>query len=527
MPIAHSTVHHFLEHSANLHGDKVALVCGERRLTYREINKAAEKFACYLSSIGIRRHDRVVIFLENSVESVVALFGILKAGGVFIMLNATMKAGKLAYILNNSGAHAMIAHGGGKKTVLDAVARAPALQHLVWCQAEQNQGSTAPEAIGVLSSVCWSAAQDGVAAGHAVKLPSIIDVDLATIIYTSGSTGEPKGVVSAHYNVVAAARSITTYLGNVESDIVLNTLPLSFDYGLYQLLMTFLFGGTLVLEKSFTYPQLVLERLVAERVTGFPIVPTMVAIMLQMEDFSRFDFRHLRYLTNTGAALPVVYIRKLQELLPHVMIFSMYGLTECKRVSYLPPKHLADRPDSVGIPIPNSEVYVVHTDGREVGPHEVGELVVRGSHVMQGYWNDPEETARTFRPGHYRGEAMLHTGDLFRRDEEGFLYFVARMDDLIKTKGERVSPKEIENALCALEGVAEAAVIGVPDDILGKAIKAFIVPTNKHLLDKAQVQAFCRKTLEPFMVPKFVQFVEGLPKSNSGKIDKKDLLNRP
>lgn len=523
MPINHSTVHHFLEQSANLHGDKVALVCGDRRLTYREINEAAGKFACYLTSVGVRRHDRVVIFLENSVESVVALFGILKAGGVFILLNATMKIGKLAYILDNSGARAMVAHGARKKMVLDAVARVPALQHLVWCQVEQNQGITAPEAAGVLSSVCWSDALNGVVVGHEVKLPTVIDIDLATIIYTSGSTGEPKGVVSAHYNVVAAARSITTYLGNVESDIVLNTLPLSFDYGLYQLLMTFLFGGTLVLEKSFTYPRVVLERLVAERVTGFPVVPTMVAIMLQMEDCARFDFRHLRYLTNTGAALPVAYIRKLQEMLPHVIIFSMYGLTECKRVSYLPPEHLEHRPDSVGIAIPNSEVYIVDADGREVGPHEVGELVVRGSHVMQGYWNDPEETARSFRPGHYRGEIMLHTGDLFRRDEEGFLYFVARMDDLIKTKGERVSPKEIENALCALEGVAEAAVIGVPDDILGKAIKAFIVPAHNRLLDKAHVQAYCRKTLEPFMVPKYVQFVEGLPKSNSGKIDKKNL----
>lgn len=185
-------------------------------------------------------------------------------------------------------------------------------------------------------------------------------------------------MVSAHYKVVAAARSITTYLGNVEFDIGLNTLPLSFDYGLYQVLMTFLFGGTLVLEKSFTYPRMILERLVAERVTGFPIVPTMVSLLLQMRDFSEFDFSLLYYFTNAGAALSVTYIRKLQGMLSHVRILSMYGLTECKRVSYLPPEHLEDRPDSEGVAFPNTEVYIVDAEGREVGPQEVGELAVRG-----------------------------------------------------------------------------------------------------------------------------------------------------
>jgi len=287
--------------------------------------------------------------------------------------------------------------------------------------------------------------------------------------------------------------------------------------------MAFLFGGTVVLEKSFVYPYKILERLVQEHVTGFPIVPTMAAILLQMQDLSKFDFSSLRYITNTAAALPETYIRKLQSAFPHVTVYSMYGLTECKRVSYLPPGELNNRPTSVGIPMPNEEVFIVNEEGQEVGPDEVGELVIRGSNVMQGYWNAPEETARTFRPGRYRGETLLYSGDLFRRDKQGFLYFVARKDDLIKTKGERVSPKEIENVLCEMEGVVEAAVIGVPDEIFGQAIKAFIVKDKKSELTEEKVLRYCMKELEPFMVPKYTEFRDSLPKSPSGKIDKKNL----
>jgi len=352
---------------------------------------------------------------------------------------------------------------------------------------------------------------------------AVIDVDLATIIYTSGSTGDPKGVMSAHYNVVAAARSITTYLENVEDDILLNTLPLAFDYGLYQLLMAFLFGGTLVLEKSFAFPYRVIERLVQEKVTGFPIVPTMLAILLQLDDIKQFDFSSLRYISNTAAALPVAHLKKLRGLFPHVTIYSMYGLTECKRVSYLPPKDIDRKPESVGIPMPNEEVFIVNDRGEELGPGKIGELVVRGSNVMQGYWNSQEETALRFRPGSSRGDAMLYTGDLFKKDEEGFLYFVARKDDLIKTKGERVSPKEIENTLCELNGVAEAAVIGVPDDIFGQAIKAIIVLKKNTGITEKAIMKYCMNNLESFMIPKYLEFRKSFPKSPSGKVDKKQL----
>lgn len=513
-------VHHFLEKSACRLPEKVALVCGDQRYTYRQINESADQLALALIKLGVKRQDRVVIFLDNGPEAVISLFGILKAGSIFIILNPTMKAKKLNYILKDSGACVLITHGGKAGIVAAAIDDVPSLKHVVW-----TGGSDQIPSRGPCGATCqlWKDMFERIDTVSTGLLASSIDVDLATIMYTSGSTGEPKGVMSAHYNVVSAARSITQYLENEENDIIMSALPLSFDYGLYQVLMAFLFGGTVIIEKSFTYPYKVMERLVKERATGFPIVPTMLAVLLQLSHLHRFDCSALRYISNTAAALPVSLIRKFQAIFPHVSIYSMYGLTECKRVSYLPPEYLDSRPDSVGVAMPNVEVFIVDEKGDEVGPGEIGELVVRGSNVMQGYWNAPEETERTFRPGKYHGESLLYTGDLFKKDEGGFLYFVSRKDDLIKTKGQRVSPKEIENTLCGMEGVAEAAVIGVPDDISGQAIKAFIIREKGSKIDEKAVFKYCRENLEGFMIPHYVEFLDFLPKSVSGKIDKKSL----
>jgi len=512
-------VNHFLENSARKLPDKIALICGDQRFTYKDIDHSADMVAYALRGMGIRRQDRVVIFLDNCVEAIIALFGVLKAGAIFVMLNPTMKAKKLNYILNDSGARAIITSVQNSKLLKGALNGLNDLRHVIWT----GDPSNAPiESDPSLDRHLWREIISG-SNIRCRRIDANIDLDLATIIYTSGSTGEPKGVMSAHYNVNAAAQSISQYLENTEQDIILNVLPLSFDYGLYQVLMTFLFSGTLVLEKSFTFPTKILELLQKERVTGFPIVPTMAAILLQMDNLSRFDLGALRYISNTAAALPSSHIKHLRSILPHVKVYSMYGLTECKRVSYLPPEFIDEKPNSVGIPIPNEEVFVVDDRGEEVPLGQEGELVVRGSNVMQGYWNAPDETARRFRSARLRGEALLYTGDIFRRDKDGFLYFVARKDDLIKTKGERVSPKEIEDVLCQLDGVAEAAVLGVPDPILGQAIKAIIVLQKAAALKERMVIRYCTQNLEPFAVPKYVEFTGSLPKSVNGKIDKKQL----
>jgi len=240
-------------------------------------------------------------------------------------------------------------------------------------------------------------------------------------------------------------------------------------------------------------------------------------------DLSKFDLSSLRYITNTAAALPVSHILQLREKFPHATLYSMYGLTECKRVSYLPPEELDRRPGSVGIAIPNTEVWIVDEEGNRVGPGVVGELVIRGSHVMQGYWEKPEETAKVYRPGRYPAERILYSGDLFKMDEDGFLYFVGRKDDIIKSRGEKVAPKEVENVLYALDGVVEAAVVGVPGPILGQAIKAFVVPAEGRTLTERDVLRHCAAHLEDYMMPKYVEFRDSLPKTSSGKIKKTGL----
>jgi len=328
--------------------------------------------------------------------------------------------------------------------------------------------------------------------------------------------------MSTHANMVFAASSIIQYLENTPEDIVINVLPLAFDYGLYQLLMVFKFGGTLVLERTFAYPAAILKRIEQERVTGLPGVPTLFSVLLQM-DLSRFDLSSVRYITNTAAALPVEHILRLRDAFPQARLYSMYGLTECKRTLYLPPEELEHRPASVGIPIPGTEAWIEDENGNRLGPGEIGELVVRGAHVMQGYWKNPDATAKWYRPGRYPAERQLYTNDLFKMDEEGFFYFVARKDNIIKSRGEKVAPKEVENVLYRLPGVVEAAVIGVPDPILGEAIKAFIVCHKDAALTEQDVLRYCSQNLEDFMVPREVVFRSSLPKTESGKIQKQAL----
>lgn len=509
-------VREFLERSAQDSLEKLALVFGPQRLSYRQIDLMANRLANALIASGVKRGDRVAIYLGNSVEAVVSIFAALKADGVFTVINPGTKADKLSFMLNNCRATALISHARMRATLQSVCPDVASLRCLV------TVGSL-PGTIG--DGSLHTATFQAIEENQPTSQPPArcIDVDLAALIYTSGSTGLPKGVMSTHLNMVTAASSIITYLENVPEDIIINVLPLSFDYGLYQLLMAFKLGATLVLEPGFAYPYAILDRIVEEKVTGFPGVPTIFAMLLQLEDLGRYQFPNLRYITNTAAALPVEHIQRLRRAFPGVALYSMYGLTECKRVSYLPPSELDRRPDSVGLAIPNTEVWVVDQNGERVGPGVVGELIVRGSHVMKGYWENPEETAKMYRPGPLLGETVLYTGDLFKMDEDGFLYFVARKDDIIKSRGEKVSPKEVENALYKLPEVAEAAVIGVPDAIFGEAIKAIVVLADGVSLASEDIIRHCRRHLEDYLVPTLVEFREELPKTKSGKIRKASL----
>ncbi len=501
-------LHDYLEHSASAFPQKVALVCQSQRLTYAEIDASANAMARTLQSRGVCRGDRVMLLLENSVEAVIAFWATLKAGGVAVAVNPQTRPEKFSYMLSDCRAAALVADARVAASFMPAIAGAPEVLVVL-----------AGQLAGPLRPARCLPFEDAVRGGDAgAPERRAIDVDLAAIIYTSGSTGEPKGVMLTHRNMLAAATSITTYLESRHDDVVLAVLPLSFDYGLYQMIMTFKLGATLLLERSFAYPADVLQRVVTEGVTAFPGVPTIFAMMADMRSLPEYDFSRVRYVTNTAAALPVKHIGMLSKLFPHARIYSMYGLTECKRCTYLPPKDLNRKPTSVGIAIPNTEVWVVDEEDRRLGPGEVGQLVVRGATVMRGYWDKPEETARKLRPGPLAGELVLYTGDYCTLDEEGYVYFVGRMDDIIKSRGEKVAPKEVEAAIVDLDGVREVAVVGVADALLGQAIKAFVVLESGSTLTARDVERHCRLRLDPFMVPRFIELRGELPRTATGKI---------
>jgi acyl-CoA synthetase (AMP-forming)/AMP-acid ligase II len=327
-----------------------------------------------------------------------------------------------------------------------------------------------------------------------------------------------------HRNMLTACASVASYLELGEEEIIFNALPLAFDYGLYQMIMAFHVGARLVLERSFAFPSRVRETLVAEGITGFPGVPTMFSILAGMESLREYDLSRIRYVTSTGSALPLKHIEWLQKLLPTARIYSMYGLTECKRCTYLPPEDIGRKPSSVGIAMPNTEMWIVDEHDNRVGPEVVGQLVIRGATVAKGYWGKPEASARRLRPGPLPGEHVLYTGDYCRIDADGYLYFVGRMDDIIESRGEKVAPKEVEAALIGIPGVLEAAVIGVPDETLGQAVKAFVVLEEGVVLDERRLRRECQSRLENHMVPKHVVIVQRLPKTETGKLKKTALI---
>ena len=513
-------LHDYLIDSARRLPDKVALVARHARVTYRELDARSNALAHALAERGVERGDRVIIFADHTVEAVIAFWGVLKADAVVSIVNPLTKADKLAYLLNDCRAKALVSDAHLARIFGDAARRSP---HLASVIVSGELGHAGDALAGLPRVTAWA---DAVAAGGgAPPRRRAIDVDLASIIYTSGSTGEPKGVMLTHRNMLTACASIREYLRVAEDEVILGALPLAFDYGLYQMIMAFAAGARLVLERSFAFPAEVLKVVVEEKVTGFPGVPTIFAVLAGMTSLAQYDFTAIRYVTNTAAALPVKHITMLRELFPAARIYSMYGLTECKRCTYLPPEDIARKPESVGIAIPNTELWIVDEHDRKLGPGEIGQLVIRGATVMKGYWEKPEATAKKLRPGPVPGEQVLYTGDLCRRDDEGYLYFIGRMDDIIKSRGEKVAPKEVEAALVEIPGVREAAVIGVPDELLGQAVKAFVVvdPAVAATLDAKAIQRACQARLESFMVPKHVEIVAELAKGATGKIDKKGL----
>jgi long-chain acyl-CoA synthetase len=498
---------------------KEALVAGDRRLIYAELDAAASALAASLHDLGVERGDRVALLLPNGADAAIAIYGTLRAGAAFVPLNPTIKADKLAYVLQDCEAVAVVTDDALAPLAAQAHEQAPSVRHTVRIE-------HAADARGPRSCPAASVSSPGRARSRSAPTASAgpISVDLAAIVYTSGSTGRPKGVTLTHANMAFAAGSIVEYLRMRADDRVLCVVPLSFDYGLYQLLMCVRVGATLVLERGFAFPGRVLELLARERITGLPGVPTIFQVLTNTGGADpAHDLPHLRFVTNTAAALSPATIDALRAAFPRARLYSMYGLTECKRVSYLPPDQLDVRPGSVGIPIPGTEAWVEDDAGARLPAGEVGELVVRGAHVMQGYWNDPAATAERLRPGRWPWERVLATGDLFRQDDEGFLSFVGRRDDILKSRGEKVAPREVEAVLHAADGVRMAAVVGAPDRLLGQAIVAYVVPHDHATLTPAALRRHCTNHLEDYMVPARVELRDRLPMTPNGKVDRSRL----
>ena len=512
-----------LENAARQCPDKTAVICRDIPYSYATVNGRANRLARFLKSSGLKPGDRVVLCMNNSADLVVALFGALKAGGVFTVVNPTIKADKLRYLLDDCSARYVVSEDRLARTLGKAVEAGALIEHVLLAgEANVPLPKALPE------DLAGRAVRLGAVAGD----PSLstedfdsgrIDIDLAAIMYTSGSTGLAKGVMLTHINMITANNSISEYLESRTDDVILNLLPLSFDYGLYQIFLAFLVKGTLVMERGFQSPATIPKILKKHRVTAFPIVPTLLTMILNTKGFDEESFASVRYITNTGAALPPSKILEFRKRFPWVQIFSMYGLTECKRVAYLPPSEIDERPDSVGKAMPNIQVFIVDDQGNRVEPNTVGELVIRGANIMKGYLGKPEETADHIKPGRYSGEILLYSGDEFRMDEEGYLYFIGRKDDIIKCRGEKVSPRELEWAIYGIDGVAECAVIGVPDEVDGQAVVACVVADSSGRFTEESLRKEIAARVESYMVPRRIRFVDALPKSPHGKIDKEVL----
>jgi len=505
-----------LRFTVEKHPDDIAAVVEGVPYSYATLNNSSKQLAAFLQQQGLHRGDRVAIFMDNSWECITAIYAAQLCGAVFVIINPQTKSEKLQYIINDSEATALICDTKLAKSFTPTLSSESSLETVI-CHGDLSTVSTFT-AIHDYTSIIENDIDTSALPANPVIAP-----DLCALIYTSGSTGEPKGVMQTHGSMLFALQSLIEYLRLSKSDRILCALPLAFDYGLYQLLMSVYLGATLVLEKSFTYPALIFNRIRDENVTVFPAVPTMFSMIIATHNREPLHFPSVTRVTNTAAALPADFIPALTEIFPQALIYKMYGLTECKRACYLPPEMLQHKPTSVGIAIPGTEMFLLSASGKKAKTGEHGILHIRGPHIMRGYWNKPEETANTLLTHLYPDETILCTNDTLYQDDEGYFYFVGRNDDIIKTRGEKVSPVEVENVLHSIDGINEAAVIGTRDNILGESVTAFVSPTSGTTLNANKIKRACAEKLEPYMVPKDFIIMPELPKTNTGKIDKKPL----
>jgi len=488
--------------------------------SYAALAQSVRETAATLLILGLQRGARVAVYLEKRPENVIAMFGAAAAGGVFVPVNPLLKPEQVAYILADCNVAILVTSRERLAQLVPALATCPDLQTVLLTGEPLPQTS-----LGKVRLLPWTAVPNDVpATGAPAPRPhAAIDMDMAAILYTSGSTGRPKGVVLSHRNMLAGALSVSGYLRNTPEDRILCVLPLSFDYGLSQLTTAFASGACAVLMNYLLLRDIV-EAVEQEAITGLAAVPPL---WVQLSQLSWPLSTPLRYITNSGGVMQRATLDKLRQSLPRTQVYLMYGLTEAFRSTYLAPEQLERRPGSIGQAIPNAEVLVLRPDGSVCDADEPGELVHRGALVALGYWNDAARTAERFKPlppqasGLVLPELAVWSGDTVRRDAEGYLYFVGRSDDMIKTSGYRVSPAEIEEVVYASGLVGDAAALGLPHAVLGQAIALLVTPAPGVALLRDSVLAACRARLPSYMVPLWVEIRDGvLPRNPNGKIDR-------
>ena len=494
---------------------KTAIIVKGSEYSYSQLKVNAENFARHLINVGIKKGDRVAIYIDNSWQCIISIYGATLSGAVILVINPQIKADKLNYILNDCEAKFLVSTNTLKQQLSAALEETKNIKEVI---ITGDIGS-----IKRFPHFNLVSFEDVVSEKSEVTFPNIIPTDLAALIYTSGSTGFPKGVMMTHQSMVFTSWSLIEYLRLSEKDRIMLLLPLAFDYGLYQLIMAITVGGTLIVEQSFIFPATVYKNIEKYNPTVFPGVPTIYAMMISANKENNLHFDCIEKITNTAASLPAEFIPDLKMIFPNALIFKMYGLTECKRVCYLEPELIDQKPASVGKAIPGTEVFLLSPEGNSVPAGEPGILHIRGPHVMLGYLNKKELSAEMLKDGKLPGEKVLCSNDWFKMDNEGFLYFQGRNDDIIKTRGEKVSPVEIENIIYRINGVKEVAVLGVSDTIMGELIIVYLTLHDAIQLSDKEIQRECMMHLEPFMIPQKVIFLQEMPKSTNGKIDKKEL----
>ena len=519
-------LHQLLARGGACWPERMALTAEDAHFSYAQVHAQAQHCAAGLLALPLPRGARVAVFLEKRLETVVASFAISAAGGVLVPINPLLKPSQVAHILQDAGVSVLVTSAARLQALAPIWADCPAVLQVVVCDAPAS--CSQPAAAALPACHAWS----DLLAHPVAAAPDTLESDVAVIFYTSGSTGRPKGVVLTHRNVLAGATSVAGYLQHRSDDTVLAALPLSFDAGFSQLTTAFVVGARVVL-LNYLLPRDVLRAMARERVTCLTAVPPLYLQLAALE-WPLQAVQHLRYWANTGGRMPRATLQRLRQRAPQAQAYLMYGLTEAFRSTYLPPEEVERRPDSIGRAIPNAEVRVLRADGSECAVDEPGELVHRGPLVALGYWNRPEETARRFRPWPpalcgVGGEGLaperaVYSGDTVRRDAEGFLYFVGRHDEMIKTSGYRVSPTEVEEIVYATGLVGECAAFGVAHDSLGHSITVVVTPPASGAVDSAALLAACRSRMPAYMVPARIEAHAGpLPRNPNGKIDRKAL----